>query len=291
MKTNLSLGMICSHRMRIKRLLRHVVTDFCYWSCLAAIWNRVVVRNRARILAFHGIERTPGNSYSVKLDNFEVCMRYLKDGFNVVPLDEYIRGIERNHSLPHRTVILTFDDGFQNFYDLGYPILKKYQLPATCFVVGSKVDGNNANFMHWRELLKLIEEGLIAIGSHTMSHLSIAGLDDASLQKEVKESKSFLETGLGVPVTSFSYPYGTLRDFDRRCIDTIHHAGYSLACTSINGVNWSGTNPFKLRRTKIEWGDDLPVFKKILAGALDIWVVVDYCLRFLQKGREYRWNG
>jgi len=244
-----------------------------------------------RILAFHGIQPNPTNSYAITPSNFELCMGYLKENFNVIELAEYVKGIQLGQTFPPGTVILTFDDGFQNFYDLGYPILKRYRLPATCFVIASRVDANDAEFMHWRELRGLVKEGLVTIGSHTMSHVSIAGLDDASLLKEVQGAKGFLESGLGIPVTCFSYPYGTLRDFDCRCIYAVHRSGYASACTSINGVNWRGTNPFRLRRTKIEWGDDLPAFKKILAGALDIWVAVDCCLCFLQKGREYPWNG
>ncbi len=70
----------------------------------------------------------------------------------------------------------------------------------------------------------------------------------------------------------------------------VSESGYNLACTAINAVNFRGAHPYKLRRTKIEWGDGLGTFKRVLWGALDVWVVVDYCLGFLQNKREVDLN-
>jgi peptidoglycan/xylan/chitin deacetylase (PgdA/CDA1 family) len=217
-------------------------------------------------------------------------MQYLKEEFSVISLPQYLNSLVNGESFPSDTVILTFDDGFQNFYEVAYPILKKHQLPATCFVITSKVESIDGAFMHWEQLQELVNGGLVNIGSHTVSHRSISNLDEYELKWEIERSKSILEKGIGVVVDFFSYPYGTTRDYNHHCAEVISNFGYRLACTSVNGPNWKSTKPFKLRRTKIEWGDDLPTFKKILKGAIDIWVLADYCLAFLQNKGEVNFS-
>lgn len=275
-----------SARMQIKKMLRRVVSFIAYYSGLSSIWYFLFARRAVRILAYHGIECSLTNSYAVSFNNFEKHMQHLSKYFNVISLDQYQKRLQQKKSFPPDTVIITFDDGFKNFYERAYPVLKKYRLPATCFVITSKVESNSAYFMYWDELRKLLSDELITIGSHTVSHKSLPSLNESELQKEVGESKKILENNLGIPVNFFSYPWGTLRDFNENCTKVISSFQYKLACTSVNGVNWNHKNPYKLRRTKLEWGDDLSVFSKILWGALDIWAFVDYCFRFLQRKEE-----
>lgn len=275
-----------SFKMRLKKVLRRAITLLTHYTGLSVAWRWVVARHGVRILAYHGVELAPSNSFAVSRSNFEEQMRYVRAESNVISLPQYLRSLTSGLPLPSNTVILTFDDGFQNFYEFAYPILKKYQLPATCFVIISKVESTDGDFMHWRELRELIDGGLVSIGSHTVSHRSISNLDESELNREIVRSKYILEKGLGILVDCFSYPYGTTRDYNQRCAEVISHVGYGLACTSVNGPNWRRTNPHELRRTKIQWGDDLPTFKRILKGAIDIWVLADYCLPFLQGKGE-----
>lgn len=275
-----------SARMQIKRLLRRVVSFIAYYSGLSSIWYFLFARRAVRILAYHGIESTSTNSYAVSFSNFEEHMQHLRKYFNVISLDQYQRGLQLKISFPPDAVIITFDDGFKNFYVRAYPVLKKYRLAATCFVITSKVESDDVDFMHWSELREILADGLVTIGSHTVSHKSLPSLNESELQKEVGESKKILESNLGIPIKFFSYPWGTMSDFNENCTKVISNCHYKLACTSVRGVSLNHKNPYKLRRTKLEWGDDLSVFSKILRGALDIWAVVDYCFRFLQKKEE-----
>jgi len=275
-----------SARMRFKKLLRCVVSFIAYYSGLSPIWYFLFARHAVRILTYHGIELTPTNSYAVSVANFEKHMQHLSKYFNVISLDQYQKGIKQKISFPPNTVIITVDDGFKNFYEQAYPILKKYCLPSTCFVITSKVLSDNDDFMHWKELSEILADGLVTVGSHSVSHRSLSVLNEFELQREVGESKKILENNLGMPINFFSYPCGTLRDFNENSTKAILKFHYKLACTSVNGINRNNKNPYKLRRTKLEWGDNLSIFTRILRGSLDIWIVVDYCFRFLQKKEE-----
>lgn len=285
MKNIMNLG-IPTRRMLIKKYARNIVSTINYYSGLSSIWYWLYAKRAVRILTYHGIELSPTNSYNVSLSNFEKQIDYIYKKYNVISLPQYINNLEKKRSFPINTIIITFDDGFRNFYEYAYPILKKYQIPATCFIITSKVGNLKGNYMNWDELKEVAMDGLITIGAHSVTHKSLPSLNDVNLQHEIRDSKHMLENNLGIAVTYFSYPFGTLRDFDDRCERYIKQYGYRLAFTSISGCNSLNVNPFELRRSKIEWGDGLPTFEKILVGALDIWYLIDRWFSFLQKKEQ-----
>lgn len=275
-----------SRRMRIKNFSRHTVASCMYYSGASRLWHALIARKGVRILTYHGIEMSAQNSYAVNLENFEEQMCYLKDNFHVIPIGEVFQYLKNEEKFQSDTLVLTFDDGFKGVYQKAYPILKNYELPATYFVITSKADGSYSKYMNWSEIRELSKDSLMNIGSHTVSHRSLSQLSKEDLRYEINVSKSTLEDRLGAAVDFFSYPYGTRLDFDERSIAEVTAAGYKMACLSLNGVNRHKTHPMKLYRTKIEWGDDLETFKKILWGGLDIWYLVDNYLPFLQKKGE-----
>ncbi|MHA1395471.1 MAG: polysaccharide deacetylase family protein [Promethearchaeota archaeon] len=277
---------IPSKRMKLKRFLRRIVNNITYYSGLVKIWEFFVSKHTVRILTYHGIEKFPQNSYSVSLDNFKKQMGYLKKNYNIISLLQYSKGLIKKNSFPENTVVITFDDGLKNFYSEAYPILKKYNLPATCFLITSKLNKNYGNYMSWNEIEKISKDGIITIGSHSCSHRSLPSLNEFEQKNEIGGSKSILEDRLGLNINFFSYPWGTFRDFNEKTKRLLSKYNYKLAFTSINGVNFTRNNRFALRRTKIEWGDDLSTFKKIIRETLDIWIVVDYFFRFLQRRNE-----
>lgn len=277
---------IPTRRMLIKKYARNIVSIITYYSGLSSIWYWLHARRAVRILTYHGIELSPTNSYNVSLSNFEKQIKFIIKRYNVISLSQYLNNLENRIPFPCDTIIITIDDGFRNFYEYVYPILKRFQIPATCFIITSKVGNLTGNYMNWDELKEIAKDGLITIGAHSVTHKSLPTLNDVNLQHEIRDSKHMIENNLGIPVIYFSYPYGTLRDFDDRCERYIKKNGYRLAFTSISGCNSLDVNPFELRRSKIEWGDGLPTFEKMLVGALDIWFFIDRWFSFLQKKEQ-----
>jgi peptidoglycan/xylan/chitin deacetylase (PgdA/CDA1 family) len=273
-----------SNRMLLKKVLRMIISRIMQYSGLLVFFDKYS-RGSIRILTYHGIESKPSNSYSVEIYKFEEQMIYLKENYNIVSLKRYEMMIEKQIIIPNKTIAITFDDGFNNFYSKAYPILYKYKIPATCFIITNKID-YDPRFMSWNEIKNICEEGIVTFGSHTLSHNSLAKTNNFELQREVVESKNILENKLGNCINYISYPYGTRRDIDSRCLKIIEKTGYKMAFTSINGVNSHRTNPFSQRRTKIEWGDNFNNFKNILRGGLDIWMVFDCYLPFAQRKGE-----
>jgi len=254
------------------------------------VWRTLVARHGVRILAYHGVESPPSSPFAVSVEDFEKQIAYVTKHYDVIDFDTLLNWMRGEYTSPDRKVILTFDDGFKNNLLFAAPILEKYGAAATFFVIGSKLDSGDSRFMNGPEAQELLESDLFRIGSHSLYHKSVARVTDAQRVEEIGVSKDVLQARLDREVDFFCYPYGTFNDFDQRCVASLREHGYALACTSVNGVNFRDTDPFKLRRTKVEWSDDEKTFSRLLGGAMDGWFLVDYFLRFLQRPRAVQFN-
>ena len=98
------------------------------------------------------------------------------------------------------------------------------------------------------ETLQLVEDGLIEIGAHTVTHPVLASLSNNLQKDEIRNSKEHLENISGCPVMSFSYPYGSKSDYSSETVKLVRNAGFSCACSNYADVVWCGTDNFQLPR-------------------------------------------
>lgn len=180
------------------------------------------------ILMYHSV--APGADLSNRLvvspETFDKQMRLLKErGFNVIPAEELARNIQNGRRMPLHTVAITFDDGYKDNYTYAFPVLKKYGLPATIFVITGEV--GRSDRLSWGEIMTMRDSGLAAFGSHTLSHCILTEVpSDAELSRELSGSRALLENKLGAPVRTFAYPCGF---FDDRVKEAAGKAGYEFA--------------------------------------------------------------
>ncbi|MDT4906527.1 MAG: hypothetical protein QOH52_4543 [Pseudonocardiales bacterium] len=212
---------------------------------------------RLTIIAWHRFDEIPGG-LSTPTDVFRGQLEALAHwGATVLPLEDCSDGQARR-SLPARAVALTFDDGYASVLEAAWPLLKDCGLPATLFVVSGYVDGRrrfpwdaeNADAQHTRlsdmdEILQAADDGL-AIGSHTVTHRWLPGLDIVDLHQEMVESRAALEGQLGRPVRSIAYPMG---GWNRAVRNAAATAGYRIGVTVDRGVNSPRRDPLALRRS------------------------------------------
>ena len=278
-------------RVRIKSWLRTAFVAVFSVTGIAFLWHSLFARHGVRILAYHGVESPPSNPFAVSVEDFEKQIAYITKHFEVIDFDTFLKWKQGEYESPNPKVVLTFDDGFKNNLSHAAPILEKYGAAATFFVIGSKLDGDDQRFMTKNEARELAHTVLFRVGSHSLNHLSVARVSDEQRNEEIGTSKSVLDVKLDREVSLFCYPYGTFKDFDERCVTLLREHGYALACTSVNGINFKGTDPFRLRRTKVEWSDTEKTFCRLLNGGIDGWFLVDYFLRFLQRPRAVEFTG
>ncbi len=193
----------------------------------------------AAILAYHSIgEQVPDEeNLNIRLDVFEKQMKFLSEhNYNVISFADYVEILKNKKTIPSKTVVLTFDDGYENIYRNVFPVLKKYNFPATVFVVADFIGRDMDFFGHvyrivsLEQLKEMIGSGLVTVGSHGLEHLFLPNVaNEAILRKEIFKSKQKLESVLGVPVDFFCYPVG---GYNKHIEQLVHQAGYKAAVTT-----------------------------------------------------------
>lgn len=211
------------------------VLSFCVWFGFAAS------HYTAPILMYHYIndEEPLKSKLGVSPSSFEKQMRFLRrHNYNIITLEELVNLIAGENKIPRKTVAITFDDGYLDNYTNAYPVLKKYNIPATIFVVINRIGRSlgQDDYMGWGQIKELAESGLITIGSHSMNHPNLSEVDSKDeLEYEILESKKILEEKLKKRIDFFSYPFGGVsvkarascaRAGYRACVGTNFPKGY-----------------------------------------------------------------
>ena len=219
------------------------------------------------ILMYHqiGLYARPDSHRALfcHIDRFRDQLRYLKRmGFDVINLTEARLRLFEGKQYDRRSVVITIDDGYDDFREFAWPALQQEGLSATVYVVTSLV-GKRANWLDdWPEKPRLMNAQTIRqlrsegcdFGSHAASHPRLSQLSAAQQRVEIFDSKKSLEDLLSDSVPDFCYPYG---DYSLRSRDLVQEAGYQTATTCIRGLGNLSDNPYELTRKAISYGDNL----------------------------------
>lgn len=124
------------------RLFKIILSKMLYYSGIISLFEKLKSFNGIRILAYHKINNDCPNylNLSTKISNFEKQMEYLRKHYHIVSLQEVVSLMKANQKIPKRTVAITFDDGYKDTYTNAYPILKKYNIPATIFLTLNPIE-------------------------------------------------------------------------------------------------------------------------------------------------------
>lgn len=197
------------------------------------------------ILAYHQVNSLP-EIYSVDAPDFDKQMQYLAEqGYNAISLAELFAAREGSFKLPPKPVIITFDDGYEDNYVTALPIMEKYKMKATVFVIAGQVGQNE--YMTWQQLKAAQVRGL-EIGSHTYSHAALTDISPVEQLNELVRSKQLLEAKLGLPVSYLAYPFG---QYNKETIAALKQAGYTAACTGNPGLGTTRADVYQLNRVNI----------------------------------------
>lgn len=144
-----------------------------------------------------------------------------------------------------RSAVMTFDDGYEDFYTVVFPLLKKYQVKATMYVIYDYI--GRKGFMTESEIKEILTSGLVELGSHTLDHLYLKLMPDSVASKQVIESKKKFEDRFGIQIKTFAYPYGA---FSQETVNLVKEAGYTAAVSVIPGMQQSTNNILYLNRVR-----------------------------------------
>ena len=198
------------------------------------------------VLNYHKIENN-NHSLSVPPWDFETQMKYLADhGYTSISPDELYAALAGEAKLPDSPVLITFDDGYRDNYENAFPILKKYKLKATIFVITDFL-GKRERYLTWDQAREMEKHG-ISIQSHTVDHKPMTDLSDEQLRWELVESKKKAEAELGHEVSYVAYPTGT---YNLHIAEMVREAGYKGAFTIKYGDVDAATNIYAIERVPI----------------------------------------
>lgn len=189
---------------------------------------------------------------------FTQQMEYLRQqAYTPITVTHLINIRDGKAAWPEKPVLLTFDDGMQDFYTGAFPILQQYRFPATLYIVAGHMNGTSRWLQHegeanrpmltWKQLAE-IDAGGIECGGHTLSHPQLDMIPLPRAREEITRCKQILEEHLGHEVQSFAYPYGYLTVAVKQ---TVQAAGYTSACAVKHGMSTETTDCFALSRLMV----------------------------------------
>ncbi len=201
---------------------------------------------RVPILMYHYVEyvQDAGDKMRISLNTppsvLENEIKTLADaGYTFMTNKELDDVLDGKATLPKKPIVLTFDDGYRDFYTDAYPILKKYHVKATQYVISGFLD--RPNHLLTNQLEEIAKDGLVEIGAHTVHHVWLKGGNAQTVQGEVAQSRATIEQLIHRPVTSFAYPFGA---FDEQARQTVKIAGFRSATSTIPGTEQKQENRY-----------------------------------------------
>jgi len=226
------------------------------------------------VLMYHYIRVNPdprdavGFGLSVTPTDFAAQMDWLvTNGYHTVLPVDLRHALTDGASLPTKPILLTFDDGYRDFYDAAWPVLQQYGLKASVAIItayADKGDAGDESYMNWDMVRTLDASGMVEIASHTVFHADLTRATAAQRFTELSQSKATLEDKLAHACDTFVYPSGM---FNAAVVADAARVGYTLAFTTQSGKVRAPTDSGRmltLPRVRISGGETLAAFGKDL---------------------------
>ena len=233
-----------------------------------------VTQLRVPVLMYHEIANAAesGSRLAVSPDAFALQLDCLaEEGFTTMTAAAVSRVLMRDDGeLPERTIVLTFDDGYEDFHSRAMPLLSRYGFTATLFLTSGWVQdvepgfgGRRPGRMLSRNQITEVAHAGVEIAAHTRRHPQLDQLPERLVWEELYTSKAWLEDMLGVQVPGLAYPFGYSNSTVRR---VAHETGYGYGFAVCNRMASTSSDLFALERLTIRRATTLTAFRQLIHG-------------------------
>ena len=208
------------------------------------------LRRRAVVLMYHRVldddeiraDIKPG--MYVTTSTFERHLRYLSTNHQVVGLDDLHAWLLGQRSFPRIPTVITFDDGWADNYTRAFPLLTRYGLTATVFVITGQI--GEPEMLTWEQVREMEAAG-IDFGSHTVTHPMLTTVDEHRARVELTDSLDRLRREVRRPSRWFCYPKGAYNEQTLQIAREL----YAGALTTEDSTISRGDDMHRLRRIGI----------------------------------------
>ena len=287
-------------RATIKRTVKQTTG----WAAmLSRLFTTSAMQRQACVFYYHrvadiGFVDSQLDDWNVTPAQFERQIATLLTFAEIVPLAELPARLARPEAIMKPLVSVTFDDGYTNFHSQALPVLKRFKVPATAFVVtssigksepmpfdhwalshGRRVQPDAWRSLNWKELEECAASGLVTIGAHSHQHLRGSQCSPQQIADEVGHSREVLRSRLGQNHSSqYAYPYGNSRlgDVSTSYVAAVKDAGFEMAVTTNLGLVTAETDVYTLPRLEAHMMDSPGVMKAKALGALAPYRLTDH---------------
>lgn len=226
------------------------------------------------VLMYHSVSSDPPPStraLAVAPSQFEAQLRHLQErGFSTPRFGELGDALAGRGSVPARSVVLTFDDGYLDNLDIALPLLHRYGFTATVFVTtgwladaGEHAAGHPLDRTLTRAGVRRLADAGVEIGAHSHSHPQLDQLRHDALVDELRGSRTLLEDMIAQPIRSLAYPFG----YSSRAVRaTAVSLGYCYAASVQNRLVPSTPDLFSIPRLTVRRATGLTEFARLVNG-------------------------
>ena len=227
------------------------------------------------ILMYHQIAQPPETTsrLAVSPDAFAAQLAHLDgEGFKTVTAAELAAVLAGGAGpLPDRAVVLTFDDGYEDFHSRAMPLLDRYGFTATLFVTTGWVQNAGplpagrrpGRMLSWGQIAEAAQAG-IEVAAHSRLHPQLDQLPGRLLREELYSSKAQLEDKLGSPAAGLAYPFGYSSS---RVRQVARDLGHDYACAVSNVIMSPRPDLLALPRLTVRKSTGMQAFQQIIRGS------------------------
>jgi peptidoglycan/xylan/chitin deacetylase (PgdA/CDA1 family) len=215
------------------------------------------------ILMYHYVSELPPNpdqyrrDLTVSPENFEAQLQYLAEaGYHAITLSDLYLHLTQGYPLPDKPIVLTFDDGYADAYEVVFPLLLNYGFAGTFFVLATPTHFESPGYLTWAQMREMADAGM-EIQAHGRDHVDLRGRSYDYLVYQILGIQEAIQHHIGRLPRFFCYPSG---QYDANAIAVLKSAGYWGAVTTEWGNSHTRESLFQMSRVRIRGTDTLGSF-------------------------------